>query len=332
MQNQYFLLQLHLHLGAVIVTYQSQIPGFKGKTLSSEESMQQSAAIRLLCAIIKEPFFNELRTKQQLGYIVSSYYDINFTSRQPNLVEALSNSPSPASSPLLSTTSIDSIVLYVLSRKEEPKEVANRIDDFLLNFRSRLEDMDQSEIQGYADSLADSLTKPIRKLNEEANYHFSKIRRYAPEVLFSRDRNEQSDLDLGWDNPQVMANALRELDRKHLLQVFDNVIIKKDTRAKIVSTVYGKIFPMPTELQKPGSGAASTIGSMQDLLSTRSKMIPFDPSTSYSKQNNFGSLLWRSVGRHRTTLQYVAAAVAVIGVGAWAIGLKSNSSEKKQIK
>mmetsp|Transcript_15246 Transcript_15246/g.27671 ORF Transcript_15246/g.27671 Transcript_15246/m.27671 type:complete len:1041 (-) Transcript_15246:645-3767(-) len=68
--------------GAVIVTYQSQVEGFKGKSLSSEESLQQSAAIRLLCKMIKEPLFNELRTKQQLGYIVSSYYDVNYSSRQ----------------------------------------------------------------------------------------------------------------------------------------------------------------------------------------------------------------------------------------------------------
>jgi secreted Zn-dependent insulinase-like peptidase len=312
--------------GAVIITYQSQIPGFKGKTLSSEESMQRSAAIRLLCSIIKEPFFNELRTKQQLGYIVSSYYDINFTSRQPDLVEALSTS---ASSPSLSTISVDSMVLYVLSRKEPPIEVTSRIDDFLVNFRSRLKDMDAAEIQGYADSLADSLTKPIRKLGEEAKYNFCKIRRYAPEVLGVE--SEQADVDLGWDNPQVMANALRGLDRSYLLQVFDELVLKQETRTRIVSTVYGKTFPMPAQLKTRGT--SSTISSLEDLLAKRSKMIPFDPSTNYQPQSSstFFSLV-RSVGKHRTALHYAAAASMMIGVGAWAIGLKSSSCEKKQIK
>ena len=55
--------------GAVIVTFQSQEPGFKGNSLSSKENLQQSAAIRLLSRMIKEPVFNELRTKQQLGYV-----------------------------------------------------------------------------------------------------------------------------------------------------------------------------------------------------------------------------------------------------------------------
>ena len=224
--------------GAVIITYQSQIASFKSKALSSEESMHRSAAIRLLCAIIKEPFFDELRTKQQLGYIVSSYYDINFTSRQPELVHALSKN-----FPQLATTPVDSIVFYVLSRKEEPAEITRRIDDFLMNFRSRLEAMDPLEIQGYSDSLADSLTKPIKKLSEEARYHFSKIRRYAPEVL--SNGNHHPFLDLGWDNPQVIATVLKEINRDYLLQVFDELVLKKGTRARVVSTVYGKTFPMP---------------------------------------------------------------------------------------
>lgn len=281
--------------------------------------MRQSAAIRLLCSIIKEPFFDELRTKQQLGYIVSSYYDINFTSRQHELIDSLS-----ASSVIPSTTSIDSIVFYVLSRKEEPKEVTSRIDDFLLNFRSRLEVMERSEIQEYADSLANSLTKPIRKLNEESRYHFGKIRRYAPEALKS---SEPSDLDLGWDNPQVIANALQGLNRDHLLQVFDDLILKKGTRTRIVSTVYGKTFPMPTQL--PKSGTTSSISSLEDLLAKRSKLIPFDPTTNYGRQNSFATLVWRNMSKHKAA--YVAAA-AVIGVGAWAIGWRSNSNEKKQIK
>jgi len=289
--------------------------------------LRLSAAIRLLCAILKEPFFDELRTKQQLGYIVSSYYDINFTSRQPNLVEALSStSPLTASSPL-STTSVDSIVLYVLSRKEEPKEVVNRIDDFLLNFRSRLETMDQTKIQGYADSLASSLTKPIRKLSEEAKYHFAKIRRYAPEVVFDGGKAEQ---DLGWDNPEVMASAITSLDRTHLLHVFDNLILKKDNRARVVSTVYGKTYPMPTELQQTTSSC--NISSVESLLAKRTSLIPFDPTTSYHQPSSFGSLLLKKVGKNRMSLQYVAAAAAVIGVGAWAIGLRSSSTEKKQIK
>lgn len=189
---------------------------------------------------------------------------------------------------------------------------------------SRLEVMEQSEIQGYSDALASSLTKPIRKLNEESRYHFGKIRRYAPEVLKS---SESSDLELGWDNPQVIANALQGLNRDHLLQVFDDLILKKETRARIVSTVYGKTFPMPTQLST--SGTSSSVLSLEDLLAKRNKLIPFDPTTNYSRQHSFASLIWINMSKHKAA--YVAA-VAAIGVGAWAIGCRSNSNGKKQMK
>ncbi len=132
-----------------MVTYQSQTEGFKGKSLSSKESLRLSATIRLISTMLREPFFNELRTKQQLGYIVSSYYDLNFSSQQSTS----------------STTPVESLVLYVLSRNTKPTEVINRIDDFLMNFRSRMADMTSSEIKTFADSLADQLTRPIRKVS-----------------------------------------------------------------------------------------------------------------------------------------------------------------------
>ena len=46
--------------GAVTVTYQSNLPGFRGDGLSPEESPKSTAAIRLRCHILREPVFNEL--------------------------------------------------------------------------------------------------------------------------------------------------------------------------------------------------------------------------------------------------------------------------------
>ena len=122
--------------------------------------------------------------------------DLNYSSR----------SASWPSQPAPLTTSIDSLVVYVLSKKEKPLEVANRVDDFLLNFKSRLEEMSSEEIKDYADSLAKELTKPIRKLGDEASKHMAKIRRYAPEVLM--DDSGSAD-DLPWDSPEVLSEAVR---------------------------------------------------------------------------------------------------------------------------
>lgn len=131
------------------------------------------------------------------SYVLHAIFltDLNYSSRA-----SWPSQPAPL------TTSIDSLVVYVLSKKEKPLEVANRVDDFLLNFKSRLEEMSSEEIKDYADSLAKELTKPIRKLGDEASKHMAKIRRYAPEVLM--DDSGSAD-DLPWDSPEVLSEAVR---------------------------------------------------------------------------------------------------------------------------
>ena len=59
------------------MTFQSIQPGFRGCP-SDSDNLLQTAAIRVICQILKEPLFNQLRTKEQLGYIVSSGYDLKF--------------------------------------------------------------------------------------------------------------------------------------------------------------------------------------------------------------------------------------------------------------
>ena len=82
---------IHLHFqsrnpedqnGAVRITFQSQTPGFKGLDVdlsSTKESLTHTAAIRALCHLLREPLFNKLRTKEQLGYVVNSYFDVDFS-------------------------------------------------------------------------------------------------------------------------------------------------------------------------------------------------------------------------------------------------------------
>ena len=50
--------------GAVVMTFQSSRSGFKGPFLSPKNALKETAAVRLISHIMREPFFNELRTKQ----------------------------------------------------------------------------------------------------------------------------------------------------------------------------------------------------------------------------------------------------------------------------
>jgi secreted Zn-dependent insulinase-like peptidase len=129
--------------GAVIFTYQSVIPAFKGEGISHPESLASTSAIRLLCQMLREPLFDDLRTKQQLGYVVSSYYEVGVSSR---------TEPNSPLGPL--AVPVDSVTINVLSRKVSPSDVAGRIDEFLIGFRESLQRMPESEIQDHADALS----------------------------------------------------------------------------------------------------------------------------------------------------------------------------------
>jgi hypothetical protein len=235
----------------------------------------------------------------------------------------------PSAIPL--TTSIDSLVIYVLSRKVSPIEVASRIDDFLLNFKSRLEEMSPSEIQQYADSLAEALTEPIRKLGTEANNHFAKIRRYAPEILI--DGSVYSAQDIPWDNAEVLADAIRKLDKEVILEVYDSLVVKKESRSKITSFVYGKTFPLELEAGKPLTSWSldkKVSTSIADLMSKRRSLIAYDSSCSYPK-DRFGTSVWKMLNLNKSSVRYAVAATAMIGAGVLGtVTFKGKGGDKKQ--
>jgi len=250
---------------------------------------------------------------------------MDYSSRQADFFDSTGSS----SELLPSTTSIDSLVIYVLSRKEDPVEVANRIENFLSNFRSRLEDMSKDEIEAYADSLAKALTKPIRKLGTEASNHMGKIKRYAPETL--AESSGYSVHDIPWDNQQVLAESIRTLERDTLLEVYDTLILKKETRSRLTSFVYGKTHPLKVENIMPSSkwsGSNTTATSIGELMAKRTTLIPYDNVYTYPQGRTVEGL-WRTMEKHKTTMRYaVVAAVAVVGVSVLALKGKDDKKHK----
>jgi solute carrier family 25 (mitochondrial phosphate transporter), member 3 len=219
--------------GAVLCTYQSSIPSFKGEGLSHPESLLSSSSIRLLCHMLREPLFDDLRTKQALGYVVSSCYEIGYSS-QTNTQCSLPN-----------TTPIDSISINILSRKMAPPDITGRIDEFLVTFRKCLESMPESEIRDHADALATKLLKPIQKLQTESSNHFARIQRYGPELYLKNARSELAGSDNGmpWETAQALAGSIQKLTRKDLIGTWDRMT-HPSTRSRVISCVYGKTFPL----------------------------------------------------------------------------------------
>ena len=311
--------------GSVLMTFQSHIPGYRGAPLSSNESLKSSSAIRLLCQIIREPLFDELRTKQTLGYIVSSYYDIGFSS-SPDGVAALDSATVP----------VDYIVISILSRKVAPPEVVQRIDEFLTGFRSKLLDMPDSQIQHHADALRTKLLKPIQKLSSESSSRFSKIRRYAPEVLCRITDGQQhtnQSISMPWDDAPLIANTVRDLKRDDLVETWDRMMLP-GSRSRVVSCVYGRTHPLPTGRIPGGAGARKVVSSDLAEVAALRREFPVYGKTwpasnaSNTKQVSRGfhsAVAWTSSVRQNRVAIWGAALAAV---GAASICLLSRSNKK----
>jgi len=313
--------------GAVLVTYQSQVPGFKGEALSNMESLKYSAAIRVLCHMLREPLFDELRTKQQLGYVVSSYYDTGFSSRGPDYGDQAVDPSMEMSLPC--TTPVDYIVVNILSRKVTPQEVLLRLDEFMSTFRKTLEIMPESEIKDHEDALSKKLLKPIQKLSNETAIQFRKICLYGAEVLHS----DSTYKDLPWNSAEVLARTIQKLERADLLSVWDSVVENKE-RSRVVSSVYGNTFPL--DKARNGNVAApklsslkgsqlTMVHSLEKLFEKRSTLLPFDPEKQHVDRDIMGGL-WRKYAKKRSM---GIAAVALFGIGS-AIGLTMLSRGEKE--
>jgi insulysin len=335
--------------GGVLVTYQSLIPGFRGVDLSPPESLSSSASLRLLSHILREPLYTELRTRQTLGYVVSSYYDLGFSQRPAELYHL-----GPISVP------VDFIVISILSRKVSPPEVVKRIDEFLADFRRVLMEMPESEIQHHATALSTKMLKPIQKLREEAHNHFGKIRNYAPEVFASQktaaaaaaamngatgpvattstdtpidvDAADASLKDLPWNSVKTLARAIESCSRQDLLTIWDRMMLPEHGAARVVSCVYGTTFPLPKEHIAAASIARSNskviVNSIPQVVALRKTCPAYDNTIiAASKNRRFFSSVTASAflvkARQYSTsstsgsrLVSAAALVSFVGVGA----------------
>jgi len=268
--------------GAVRMTFQSASPGFKGTDMDcplTHESLTQTAALRVMCHMLREPLFNQLRTKEQLGYIVNSFYDIDFF-MESNPLQLQTY-----------TTPINKVIVNVLSRKVSPPVLTQRIDEFLNSFRGKLSDISEDEIRNHTDSLSRKLLKPVQKLETEVDMNFNKIRRYSPELL-----DNYQDLDdecaeikgkLPWQTNKSLAAAIQKVTREDIVHAWDSVIGQR--RSRVVSHIYGSSFPLNIDSIPSNTGSRHglksrkkngvrnivQIESMENLIENRLRLVPF---------------------------------------------------------
>ena len=173
--------------GALFVKAQCDTTSFTG---IDKRDLKRTASFRVLNHMLREPLFNEvsrreqaslvktkltlvffffffspqLRTKQALGYIVTSGMESEFSSSNNALED-------------YNLTKCDSLYFLIVSKKVSPLELGKRLDNFLTTFEKTLESMGQEEVDQHSMALQKKMMEPHKNLNSEANEHLAMIRR-----------------------------------------------------------------------------------------------------------------------------------------------------------
>ena len=96
----------------------------------------------LLDQMTHEPAFDQLRTKEQLGYVV-------FSGARPTV------------------TSIG--YRFIIQSERTPEYLSERIDSFLTQWSTTLEQMSDSEFEGHKRSLIIKRLEKLKNLDQESN-------------------------------------------------------------------------------------------------------------------------------------------------------------------
>ena len=106
------------------------------------------ARTELLAEMIWEPFFDQIRTKEQLGYIVGS-----------------------AVQPSLTTYGLG----FVVQSERHPGHLESRVDSFIESFGAKLEAMEEEEFENHKRSLIARLLEKLPNLSDEVGWHWHEI-------------------------------------------------------------------------------------------------------------------------------------------------------------
>lgn len=118
-------------------------------------SLRERAIMSLLAEMMHQPYFQQLRTEQQLGYVVAAY-GMNYD-RVPG------------------------VALLVQSPVASEQEVEQATDQFLQAFHQSLFDMDEQTFATHRDALVTQLQEPAQSLSEEVSRFWSGLRAGYPE-------------------------------------------------------------------------------------------------------------------------------------------------------
>lgn len=115
-----------------------------------KDNIKERVLIDLLVEVIDEPFFDQIRTKDQFGY------EVECGSRW--------------------TYGITGIAFRIISSRKSAQEATERIEQFLTEFWPTIQTMSDRDFDDYVVAVAQQKLKLFNSLYEEADYYWSHIR------------------------------------------------------------------------------------------------------------------------------------------------------------
>lgn len=195
---------------AVQVSYQVGLRG----------DFAQDVRLELLGEIMNKPAFHELRTLQQLGYMVFSG------------VGASEN--------------VRGLFFIIQSTVADPDELCRRIEAFLVQFRSEtLEAMSDVEFEGFVDSSIAAKLEKDKRMHQRSRRFYSEV--MGQTYLYDRAESEVAEL-----------RKVKKADVMALFDT--HVAAKSPVRQKVSSLVYGSEHTMADSLAAAGTAGTESNG------------------------------------------------------------------------
>ncbi|TVP53690.1 MAG: peptidase M16 [Halomonadaceae bacterium] len=146
-------------------------------------SIEQQAQYRVLAQILSSPFYESLRTQQQVGYIVHA-----------------------AQYPLLD---MPALALILQSPDRDGADIDQRVQQFLEDFSSRLEDLSTAEFEQQKAAV-------VTRLSEEETQLRAISERYWQEI----DRSNPN-----FDTREKMIQSVRALEQQQLVDIYREQVL-----------------------------------------------------------------------------------------------------------
>ena len=235
----------------------SQTFCFSGGSVSSQQGEGQSSSVsaqtnieveldkltleamsELMVHLLNEPAFDQLRTKEQLGYIVhSSLKKVNLCACVHVIVvfTRIINFIYIFIDQYFNTNycvdcklgSVYGIHIIVQSNHQGPDYLNDRIETFLQTYRATLSAMTAEEFQHNIDAVVENLTEKPKNLDDEARRHVEEIRSGC--YLFSRR----------YMLAKLLRNDQNPINLPHILKFYDQFILSTTKRKKFSSRFTG---------------------------------------------------------------------------------------------